>query len=40
MMNRDEQPSVLHFAPVTGLTIVVGFFERPGLVIEGGAAIE
>ena len=40
MIDRVNQPSVLHSAPVTGLTIVVGFFERPGRVIGGGAAIE
>ena len=40
MIDRVEQPAVIHSRPVTGPTIVVGFLKRPGRVIEGGAAIE
>ena len=38
MIERVGRHVVLHFAPVTGPTFVVGFSERFGSAIQGGAA--
>ena len=38
MIERGGRPSVLHFPPVMNPTVVVGFSERFGSAIQGGAA--